>query len=387
MSFLPPLPPTFDAALRDATSRDPKFRLAAAERLADAPDGRERDAQEALRTLLDDRLGPVRAAAAFSLGVVGDECWVDVLRARFDDEHVEVRQASVRAAAALDTGGEWLRDLATSEHAELRCEALLAIAEHQPESARDVLRNALEDANARNRAVACRSLGALGASGVEESLALRLKDDDPEVIREAALALASFGDARGQSVLIKALNEPVWALDAAEGLGRVDTEKGREALAEYCGRTLAPLLVRAAAGASLARLGDARGEDALARVLRAWRADGRDYAVHAVGELRLSRLLPTLSHLAKRLRGADPKVLARALQSLSEHTEARVALEHLRERFGSLEEDALREDTLNELVIGDRDERREPAVDSVLSRGARPERKARPTPSLNEEAS
>ena len=76
------------------------------------------------------------------------------------------------------------------------------------------------------------------------------------------------------------------------------------------------------------------GVAALDRVLRAWRADGRDYAVHAAGELGLADLVPALARLVRRLRGADPGVLAAALEALAEESEpAREALERLRRRF------------------------------------------------------
>lgn len=332
--FLPPLAPTFDAALRDVHARDPRFRLAAAERLASPDEGRRDDAAAALRTLVGDPLGPIRQAAVTALGHLGDADSSELLHACFDDEHVDVRQAAVTAAALVDRDRAWLLPLLADPRPELRFQAVRAIAAHEPSLAPTLL-PLLDDHEPRVASSAARALGELAStapSGTTDALVRAL--DRADVAFAAAVALADHDDPRGEAVLVRALPERSLVLEAIEALGDIAGPAARDALAAHGARVFAPLLVRAAAGAALARRGDPRGEPVLARVLDAWRSDGRDYAVHAVGELRLERLLPLLLRLARRLRGADPVTLACSLRAF-DRDDARDALALLTRRFGA----------------------------------------------------
>ncbi len=332
--FLPPLAPTFEAALRDIAARDPRFRLAAAERLAQPDPGREAEAVEALRTLTRDSLGPIRQAAVTALGLLGATGVSELIHACFDDEHAEVRQAAVTAAAALDDERSWLVPLLDDPRPEMRYQAVRALATHEPERAPD-LEPRLHDGDARVASAAARALGELAPdvpSAARDDLTGAL--GRPEVAFAAAVALAQLGDARGEPVLVRALADRLLALEAVEALARVASPAALDALAAHGGRLFAPLIVRAAIGAALARRGDRRGESVLARVLDAWRADGRDYAVHAVGELHLEALLPSLLRLARRLRGADPVTLVHSLRAF-DRDDAREALRLLTQRFGA----------------------------------------------------
>lgn len=332
--FLPPLAPTFEAALRDVAARDPRFRLAAAERLAQPDEGREADAVAALRTLLGDPLGPVRQAAVTALGLVGDASVCDLLRARFDDEHAEVRQSAVTAVAVLDTDRTWLGALLEDPRPEMRYQAVRALAAHEPSQAGELLPR-LEDDDPRVASGAARALGELASHAPAASRdALAKALDREDVTFAAAVALAELDDPRGEATLVRALSDRNQVLEAVEALARVASPAALDALAAHGRRLFAPLIVRAAIGAALARRGDRRGESVLARVLDAWRADGRDYAVHAVGELRLEALLPALLRLARRLRGADPVTLARSLRAF-DRDDAREAVRLLTQRFGA----------------------------------------------------
>ena len=106
-------------------------------------------------------------------------------------------------------------------------------------------------------------------------------------------------------------------VEAAEALGNLGVEAAREPLAATAGRLFTPLLTKAAAGAALIRLGDPRGEDALRAVLRAFRPDGRPYAVLQVMQLKLAALRPELEALLERPRGVDRVLLRDALAALS----------------------------------------------------------------------
>lgn len=337
--FLTPLPPNFEAALRDAEAKDPKFRLAAAKALASAAEQEEDrvpEAELALTRLADDAYGPVRAAALDSLGYLCTG--LPVLLDHIADEHIEARQAAIAGAAGFDPNAvDWLSELAKDEAPDVRFEALHALANHAPSHALDAALAALEDENEDVRASATRILARVlthrdpdGRADTIDAIAKRLDDDWNGVRRSAAVALAELNDARGEAILVEALEDKNWRLDATEALGHIASPAARDALAMRASSFFGSLLIRAAAGAALARRGDRRGVDALRRVLRAWRADGRDYAVHAAGELRLVDLVPDLAALTRRLRGADPHVLGEALHQLAEESaDAAAALAQL----------------------------------------------------------
>lgn len=342
--FLPPLPPTFDAALRDVNARAPRFRLAAAERLAAAGETEVGQALEALQVLLRDEFGPIRAAAAVGLGELappGDEALLSVLREALRDEHAEVRQAALASAARIDASPKWLKTHLKADGPALRFAAVVALAEHCPDVASDAIAPLAEDPDEGVRAAAVRCLGRLpDGTRWANRIADRLLDSS-DVSIEAAIALARIGDDRGERQLAEALRHPGYAIEAAESLGSLPAGPvGIEALAYHAGRFFGSLLIKAAAGAALARVGDARGIDALNRVLRARRADGRDYALAAVAELRLHTLLPALQRLVDKLRGADPRLLADALDALrNEGAVAEAAKEArnlLQRRYGAL---------------------------------------------------
>ncbi len=346
--FLPPLTPTFDAALRDRSSGDPKYRYAAAAVLASPPDGREAEAIDALVELADDPLGPIRTVAVAGLGAIDASRErpevLALLRARFDDGHDEVRQAAVRAAARMDRSPDWLVALTKDARAEMRWQAIGALAEQvafgedgaehtDPSATPEIaaaLRARIDDEDTRVACAAVESLAWIDRTSAN-AIAPALEREDTAF--SAALALAALGDGRGEPVLIRSLADRTIALEAAEALGEVATERGLEALAFTAARLFTPLLIRAAVGKALARRGDWRGEPALDRVLRAWRPDGRDYAIEAVGKLGLTGLVPALARLCERLRGADPVLLADALRALSTTSdEAKRALDELRSR-------------------------------------------------------
>ncbi len=326
--FLPPLTPTFDAALRDATSGDPKFRAAAAHRLIDAPTGREDEARAALIRLVDDRLGPIRELALDGLALLGQDENLELVRSRLDDGHEAVRRAAVRASHGIRDDGPWLASLVDDERPEIRFELPGCMASSAHDCA-DALTKLLEDEHSDVANEAARALGERG-EGLD---ALRAALQRPEVALVAAIALADHDDPTGEPALIAALRDPNWRFIAVEALGHCATESGRNALAALGERTLIPLILKAATGAALARRNDPRGEPILGKVLKAWRADGRDYAVAAAGELHLVGLVPLLDRLVKRLRGADPGVLGEALKRLAPLDEqAGRALDRLRQR-------------------------------------------------------
>lgn len=310
--FLPPLTPTLDAALRDSSSRDPKFRAASAQRLQDPPSERAAEARAALVRLVDDPLGPIRELALDGLAHLGTEAELELVRSRTDDGHEAVRRAAVRASHGIRDDVAWLESLLDDPRPEIRYElpGCMAASEHACEP---ILIRMLDDEDDDVAGEAARALGERGEGRDALEAALRRGP----VALHAAIALAEQDDAAGETILVAALRDPSWRFIAVEALGRCATRAGCDALAALGERTLIPLILKAAAGAALARREDPRGEPLLGKVLRAWRADGRDYAVHAAGELALVGLIPLLERLARRLRGADPSVLGQALQRLA----------------------------------------------------------------------
>src|SRR5262245_14179770 len=100
---LPPLRPTFDAAIRDCGSKDPQYRAMAAEALGHAEPDRAPAARAALLGLLADGSPLVRSNAAYALGVLGDEGAIAALVAAAKDQEPEVRVAVLDGLARLES--------------------------------------------------------------------------------------------------------------------------------------------------------------------------------------------------------------------------------------------------------------------------------------------
>jgi len=320
VSFLPPLPPTFEAALRDVDATRPDFRVAAARRLASAADDEEaRLAADALRRACLDADAAVREAALLSAAQLAREDLVSAAEGALGDPHPLVRRAA--AVALGEIGGPralaLLGAAARSPHWEARADAALGASCLADPAVAPLLLPLLEDPYAEVRALAAEALGELGDPSHAAALLPLLRDADAAVVRGAARALGRLGDARAVSALRELLRDPESRFEAVELLGTLEAEEAREDLARLAGRRLTPLLLRAAAGGALARMGDPRGVSALRAVLRAVRDDGRGLAVELVGRLGLHALRPELERLRRRPRGVDPAELARALDRLA----------------------------------------------------------------------
>ena len=101
--LLPPLPPNFEAAIRDVHGERPESRVAAAERLGRANDVERERALAGLRTLLSDKHPRVRCAALAGLGELAEPATLDEVVACFDDPACDVRE--VAALTASQIGG------------------------------------------------------------------------------------------------------------------------------------------------------------------------------------------------------------------------------------------------------------------------------------------
>ena len=322
--FLPPLRPNLEAALRDVGASDPRFRLAAAAALGEAPEARRAEARAGLHRLLEDPLGPIRAAALDALAELGDADDAERTAAAVDDPHAEARQAAVRALAALSPEpADALMPLADDPRPEVRLVALAGLVARAPSFAAARLPARLADPDPEVRRAAARGLGELGAGA--DALADALLSADAELAYAAAWGLGEMGDPRGEARLgAAAVNrrDRRQALEAIEALGSLGAQRGlseatREALVQVAGALFTPSLLRAACGAALARSGDGRGRKLLGEVLGGWRSGGRDYAAEAAGTLGLAELAPAIARLRRRGRGSR-EVLDAALAALGE---------------------------------------------------------------------
>jgi HEAT repeat protein len=334
MSFLPPLPPTFEAALRDVRARKLEARMAAAAALADPPAARRADALSGLLELAADRDARVRGAAVKALQMLGDRGALPELIARMEDGDGLVRELAVVALGSL--GGrdacDALRTALRSHHPEVRFQAVVSYVEACAAPVLSALKPLLRDEDPKVRANAARSLVRFGAEARGE-LQRALDDPEPHVRAEAALALARLGESPDEEALRPALSDPELLPDALDAVARFELRALQEEVAALALSVLKPLPLKAAAARALLRLGDPRGVPALRGVLRAFRGDGRSYAVEIAGELQVRALVPELLRLSRWLRGTDPAALTAALSALLPlEPAARKGLERLARR-------------------------------------------------------
>jgi HEAT repeat protein len=329
--------PSLEAAFRDVTAKRDEARAAALEVLGSVADADRDRAIVAVRTLIDDSSALVRIAALAATGRLRDEDSFDRVAARLSDTDRTVRQVALIALSEL--GGPRALEIALvtveSDSPEMRFQAIAALAVLAPERAHEWIHPKLLDEDAHVRAHAAEVLGSLGDHPkTREALARCLEDQDREPRIEAAIALATMGDRRALPHLHRLLEDPTRALVAAEHVGALGALIGtvpnaiRDDLARIAHAFLKPLMLQAAASVALVRLGDDRGIEGLRRVLGAWRADGRTYAVVAIGEHRMEALIPELIALSVRPRGADPVAIAEALGQFT-NASARDALSRM----------------------------------------------------------
>ncbi len=284
--LLPPLRPTFEAALRDVHATAPRFRVDAATRLGDPPDSMIADALAGLRTLVTDAAPEVRRAALVSIALVGEPTDRALAQRAVGDVHPDVRRTALAAfhALALDDALPEVRVALGSACEALRAEAVSILASsEEPQDA--------------------------------ERLAARLRDDDADVRAVAALALSRRKDERVVPALVALLRTP-YALDAAVSLSRVGLHGHEDAVAQVMSGLFTPAHVRVACAAALALEGDARGLAHLDHALTKTFSPARAYALELVGLHGFSALADTVRALGKRRRGLDPELVADVLARL-----------------------------------------------------------------------
>lgn len=332
--LLPPLPPTFDAALRDVTAKSPLARVAAAQSLASPEPERAQTALDGLLRLADDTDASVRRAAMQALRDLANDRGFSCLVDHLDDRDPLTRELAVCALGAL-RGQRVESALLTalqSDDAAVRFQAVASYFEVSttPDSAR--ILPLLADPDPKVRAHTARNLARLGDVAIA-GLRRTLGDDSLHVRIEAALALSRFDDTAGAAVLREALDLPEFLDEALDAIGALGLQTHADAVALVAQAVLKPLLIKVSAARALVRIADPRGVHALREVLRAFRNDGRSYAVSVVGEFAVTALTDELVRLALRPRGTDLQTLVAALASLLPHApEARAGLAVLARR-------------------------------------------------------
>ena len=330
--MIPPLAPTFEAALRDVHADGARFRAAAAARLSEPPEGARDAAVAGLLELASDDEGAVRAAAFEALGALQAREAAAVFLGAFDDPHPDARQAAVLALgrAAPEEGVSAIGALLDDARPEMRFSAVWTLSrlERAPVSA---IVEALADDDAEVRVLAAECLAELHAEAHADAIAVLLDDDSDMVRFGAATALASLGDDRGAVALRASLARPDRAFPAAIGLGDLKDEASHAALTRLARHRWRSPILRAAAARALVRLGDPEGMKIIQRLVRSWRIEARQYAVELVGELGLTSLVPDLARAFRRSRKREHAVYETALERLApQSAEARALLATVR---------------------------------------------------------
>ena len=330
--MIPPLAPTFEAALRDVQAQQPRFRGAAAMRLGEPPPERRDEAVRGLLVLARDAVGAVREAAYESLGLLSAREGLSIVLDAFHDEHMGARQAAVLAIARIapEEGADAIAQLLDDPRPEMRFSAIWTLS-HLGSGHSDRIAAGLDDEDDEVRLLAVQCLGELGATERADAIAALLQDGSGDLRFGAAAALAALGDARGAPTLREALTKPDRAFSAAIGLGDLRDRASLGALTRLANHRWRSPILRAAAARALVRLGDPAGIAVIRKIVRSWRIEARQYAVQLVGELGLTSLVPDLARALRKSRNRERPVYEATLEQLaSRSSDAKALLASLR---------------------------------------------------------
>lgn len=148
---------------------------------------------------------------------------------------------------------------------------------------------------------------------VHEALAALLRDRDPAVRFEAAIALAELQDHRATDVLLRALHNGRVRLDATRALGTLGDRRAIPHLLRLMKRRLCPWADKLQASAALCALGNSIGSKFLADKTRSRRRAERAAALHFLGESRHPGALGLLTEVLLGHEDSMQDVAARAL--------------------------------------------------------------------------
>jgi HEAT repeat protein len=337
-----PLPRNASATLRDAAHAKVRVRLSAIPDLVRWSQTEERETCVARLTQLvdEDEDLEVRAAAALALADAQATSSLATLLRAAASGLPRLRQMALVAIGELAEPGDddalgAVRIALASEAPALRFQGLVAAGRLMPHAELSSwLGESLGDSEARLRYIACRIIEERFFSDatvdetvrrdLEQKLASRLTDADPDVVVAAAVSLAPRGSLAARDVLVTALNR-------RRGFAQADDEQAAIELCADLGLDAARPGLRARAfgaawaGSSrlafqarvaLARLGDERAREHILRGLSSSRRSVRAQCVAAAGLARLEAARSRLLEMRRDERVADLSSVDEALLAL-----------------------------------------------------------------------
>jgi HEAT repeat protein len=337
-----PLPRSASATLRDASHAKARVRLSAIPdlvRWAQTDEGET--AVQRLKELVErDQDVEVRASAALALADAEAMSGLPVLLEAVASGLPRLRQMALVAIGELAEPGDpdalgAVRIALASEAPALRFQGLVAAGRLMPQAELAIwLEEFLADSEARLRYIACRvieerffadaAVTETARLALQQKLATRLTDPDPDVVVAAAVSLAPRGSTAARGVLIDALNrrrsfaqveDEQAAIELCAELGLDAARPGLRARA--FGRSWAgssPLGFQARV--ALARMGDERARHHILRGLSSWSRNIRAQCVAAAGLARLEAARPRLLEMCRDERAADSRSVSEALLAL-----------------------------------------------------------------------
>jgi len=272
--FLPPRAPHFEAALRDVSARERRFRLSAAERLAIATAEEHGQALAGLYQLFEDPDPDIAAVALHGLATQLGRSSLDFLAAALDDPRSRIRQDAIKLTA--NVGGAsalvLLRSALQHKEADIRFQAISAAVANIPRCSLEDLRPLLRDSDPWVVGNAVHNVQHFDCDAeIAVQLQHLLTHTHAAVRAEAALSLAIWGNHRGEANILKLLDDPQYAIEAMDALVILNSQPAREALLHMVGRWLVPLHVRIAAIIALHRLNVPEGTQRLRKLQRSRR--------------------------------------------------------------------------------------------------------------------
>lgn len=271
-----------NALLMLARSNLREDRTAAVRALGDWPTAA---ARAALRSALSDRDFAVRAEAVAAIARNPGED-IALIEAALQDPscHVAAAAAEAMSEVRLASAEPVLTAYAASNACVVRLAAIESLGSYRTQASASALRGALSDEDARVRSSAATSLARLGDEAAIGELRRQVVSDGNKHVRQAAADALGRIALRGDDEVISAL-----------ALATRDSEEH----------------VRYASVEALARVGDARAQDALAQRLSDENTGVRIAAAETLGELGDVTALPALAQ-ASRDRDEGVRVAATA---------------------------------------------------------------------------
>jgi HEAT repeat protein len=249
---------------------------------------RSKQSAAAVRTLLRDEDGEVRARACETIARIGDVASVPQLFDALGDPSARVAHAAVSAILTLGSSDTERLALAAvkSGRPSVRRHAIRLLGAFGFRAAFAPLRDAIDDSDRRIAELAIAGLGSIDDERVDDVLAAQALSPD-DALRSAAMRAAAVrGGAKASKLLMRGMSDQsAWVrYYAAQGLGKVGTHDAPDAsqlLIERL-RDQAPQ-VRIAAIEALSRLGSAEAWDAVRRAAASSDPDERRAGLVGVG--------------------------------------------------------------------------------------------------------